>query len=172
MERTCTELPDGRTICVTGEHEDSYDPDFYIYNDVVVFGPADQIEIYGYPKDVFPPTDFHTATLVGNQIILVGCIGYPDDRRNGYTPVYSLDLSGYRISKIATSGDMPGWISKHEAQYASDGTITIRGGQVFDECSGNHRFRQNLEDFALDIQSAVWRRTTGTKTCHRTGAPV
>jgi hypothetical protein len=31
-----TQLPDGRTVLIGGEHEDFYDPDFYIYNDVVV----------------------------------------------------------------------------------------------------------------------------------------
>ena len=36
MGQTRTELPDGRLVCVAGEHEDSYDPDFHIYNDVVV----------------------------------------------------------------------------------------------------------------------------------------
>ena len=35
-----TELPDGRVVLIGGEHEDSYDPDFYIYNDVVVRGPG------------------------------------------------------------------------------------------------------------------------------------
>src|SRR5262245_54182637 len=46
MGQTRTELPDGRVVCIDGEHEDHYDPDFCIYNDVVVFGPADKIEIY------------------------------------------------------------------------------------------------------------------------------
>ena len=29
---TFTKLPDGRLIIIGGEHEDFYDPDFYIYN--------------------------------------------------------------------------------------------------------------------------------------------
>src|SRR5882762_4205433 len=53
MGTSRSQLPDGRVICVGGEHEDYYDPDFCIYNDVVVLGPYDQIEIYGYPKEVF-----------------------------------------------------------------------------------------------------------------------
>src|SRR4051794_32167387 len=32
MGQTRTELPDGRLVCVGGEHEDYYDPDFCIYN--------------------------------------------------------------------------------------------------------------------------------------------
>ena len=33
--RTLTELPGGTQILIAGEHEDHYDPDFFIYNDVV-----------------------------------------------------------------------------------------------------------------------------------------
>jgi hypothetical protein len=36
---TRTLLPGGRVICIAGEHEDSYDPDFHIYNDVIVIRP-------------------------------------------------------------------------------------------------------------------------------------
>src|SRR4051812_11149947 len=32
--RTSTQLPDGRVVKISGEHEDHYDPDFFIYNDV------------------------------------------------------------------------------------------------------------------------------------------
>src|SRR4029077_13978668 len=92
---TSTELPDGRVVCIAGEHEDFYDPDFYIYNDVIVLQPTGQIEIYGYPKEVFPPTDFHTATLPIDQVVIVGGLGYKNERRPGHTPVYSLNLSNY-----------------------------------------------------------------------------
>src|SRR5690349_2118201 len=37
--RTSTPLLDGRIIHVAGEHEDAYDSDFCIYNDVVVEHP-------------------------------------------------------------------------------------------------------------------------------------
>jgi hypothetical protein len=160
MRRTCTDLPDGRQICIAGEHEDSYDPDFYIYNDVVVFGSNDPIEIYGYPREVFPPTDWHTATLVGDRIILVGCYGYPADRRPGYTPVYALDLSSYRISKIETGGEMPGWIFGHEADLTADSIITIRGGRVIEQRGDRRLDRRNVEDYVLDIRSSMWRRVT------------
>jgi hypothetical protein len=35
--RTETKLPNGRIVYIGGEHEDIYDPDLNIYNDVVVF---------------------------------------------------------------------------------------------------------------------------------------
>jgi hypothetical protein len=125
MGATRSPLPDGRVVCIAGEHEDFYDPDFYIYNDVVVLGPTGQIEIFGYPKEVFPPTDFHTATLAYDQIVIIGCVGYKNERRLGYTPVYSLNLSNYSISEVKSSGEMPGWISKHEATYDPNGASSF-----------------------------------------------
>jgi hypothetical protein len=73
--RTITELPDGRFVEIGGEHEDSYDPDFCIYNDVVVHQGDGTFQILGYPRHVFPPTDFHTATLVGGDIYIIGGLG-------------------------------------------------------------------------------------------------
>lgn len=160
MGQSRTELPDGRLVCVGGEHEDSYDPDFCIYNDVVVFGPADQIEIFGYPKEVFQPTDFHTSSLVGDRLIVIGCLGYPDDRRPGHTPVYSLDLANYRISTFPTAGEAPGWVFKHQSSVNPDGVITIRGGEVIEERDGERRYRRNVEEFVLDARTGMWRRLT------------
>ena len=160
MGATQTDLPDGRVVCVGGEHEDFYDPDFCIYNDVVVLGPAGEIEIYGYPKEVFPPTDFHSATLIGNEIIVIGCIGYKDERRYGYTPVYRFDLGDYHVTEIVSLGDLPGWISKHTARLASDGTIVVAGGEVILNRDGREIYRPSVEEFGLDVLSGTWRRLT------------
>ena len=160
MGSTRTELPDGRMICIGGEHEDSYDPDFCIYNDVIVLGPGDQIEIYGYPNEIFPPTDFHTASLVGDDIIIVGCLGYGDDRRPGHTPVYRLDLASYQISVISTTGQAPGWLFRHEAEVDANGTITVRGGEITQELDIAKRSKRNIEEFTLDTGSWIWRQMT------------
>jgi len=160
MGATRLRLPDERIICIGGEHEDFYDPDFCIYNDVIVLKPNDEIEIYGYPKEVFPPTDFHTATLIGDRIVVIGSIGYKDERHIGRTPVYEVDLATYQILKIETSGDMPGWISEHKASHSSEGTITIRRGQIFEHRQGKQRFRQNYEDYALNTKTWTWTRLT------------
>ncbi len=165
MGATRTELPDGRVVCVGGEHEDHYDPDFCIYNDVVVLGPADQVEIYGYPRDVFPPTDFHTATLLGDRIIIVGRLGYPEERRPGHTPVYSLDPSGYSVTEIPSKGEAPGWLFEHEAELGPDGLITVRGGRIIQRQEGRERFRRNVEEYALDIRTGAWRRITDRNWC-------
>jgi hypothetical protein len=160
MGRTCNGLADGRLVCVGGEHEDFYDPDFCIYNDVVVIGPADDIAIYGYPRDVFPPTDFHTACRVKDRIIIVGGLDYPEDRCLGQTPVYALDLSTWRIAPIETQGARPGWIFNHAANASSDGVITIRGGDKVVNRDGEECCLRNFEDFALDLNSGVWCQIT------------
>ena len=70
--QTLTRLPDGTVVEIGGEHEDSYDRDFCIYNDVFVHGSDGSIAILGYPEATFPPTDFHTATYIGNWIYIIG----------------------------------------------------------------------------------------------------
>lgn len=86
-------MPDGRAVHIGGEHEDYYDPDFFIYNDVTVVGPDGSIKIRGYSRGVFPPTDFHSATLAGDAILIIGRLGYPDQRVAGRTPVCSKKLA-------------------------------------------------------------------------------
>jgi hypothetical protein len=163
MGATRSQLPDGRVVCIGGEHEDYYDPDFNFYNDVIVLDPIGQIEVYGYPKEIFPPTDFHTATISSDRIVVIGGLGYSGDRRPGHMPVYALDLCQYRFSQIATLGEKPGWIFKHQASYDPKGIITIRGGQVIDERGGQQRFQRNFEDYTLDTTSWAWLSLTSRK---------
>jgi ankyrin repeat protein len=97
--QSITFLSDGRIVQVAGEHEDGYDPDFCIYNDVFVHDHEGKVIVYGYPESVFPPTDFHTATLVGDSIYLIGSLGYPGARQYGETPVYRLDTTTFELLK-------------------------------------------------------------------------
>lgn len=157
--RSTTELPDGRTILVAGEHEDYYDPDFYIYNDVVVRHPDGRIDIYGYPRDVFPPTDFHSATLVGDRIILIGNLGYMGERRPGHTQVLALELATFAVHEIATTGTPPGWIYKHTATLSDDGrAIVVQRGAL--ERGGDTSTVENIDDWRLDLATWQWERLT------------
>lgn len=159
MGATRTPHPDGRVICIGGEHEDFYDPDFCIFNDVVVLDLDGTVEIYGYSQEVFPPTDFHTATLVGDRVIVIGRLGYMGERHAGTTPVMALDLATYRFEGLPSSGELPGWIFRHEAELSGD-TITIRGGEVHEEKDGEVKIRRNFDDFAYDIATGVWTKVT------------
>lgn len=160
-----TVLADGRIVHIAGEHEDSYDPDFHIYNDVVIVSPGGGIEIYAYPAGDFPPTDFHSATLAGNAIYIVGCLGYPEQRVAETTPVYRLDLASMQISAVTTFGTPPGWIMRHSGILSGDGkTITISGGETWH--GAGEPFRQNIDSWSLNIASGEWRRLTTHKWQH------
>ncbi len=153
-------MPDGRVITVAGEHEDSYDPDFCIYNDVVV-QKGDSVEIYGYPRSTFPPTDFHTVTLVDTSIYIVGSLGYHDERGGSKTPVIRLNSNDYRIDRVATTGESPGWIHKHRAEYLPDiGVIEVTGGERVQGHGDSERFRDNFDTYHLKVDVGTWQRVT------------
>jgi hypothetical protein len=152
--RTSTALPDGRVIHVAGEHEDGYDPDFCIYNDVVVQYAGGRREFFLYPKDAFPPTVFHTATLVGSKIFLIGSLGYGDLRRPRETQVLALDIQSLRIERVATTGEGPGWISRHIAEKIGETRILVAGGDV----QGADAYAPNTGVFELDLSTMRWRR--------------
>jgi len=155
--RTTTRLPDGRWVQIAGEHEDHYDPDFNIYNDVVVHDGVGGVQIFAYPEEVFPPTDFHTATLLEGRIILIGSLGYQQNRRVGETQVLQLDLSDYAISPIATSGNPPGWISRHRAKLDGDRIVVsdgkIQTAQGYEDFGG--KFALYLDDMRWDDLSGA-----------------
>jgi hypothetical protein len=169
-----TAMADGRIICIGGEYEDSGWPDFCIYNDVIVMRPAPgekwvtpdsgDVEIYGYPRDVFPPTDAHAAVLVGSKIYIIGSWGYSGTRTRGTTPVRTLDTGSYRIETVLATGQGPGWIYGHHASYDSGRhAITVRGGLVDEnddeEAVRNYAvYRLNLEDHRWELATARERR--------------
>jgi hypothetical protein len=144
--QTTTLLSDGRRIFIGGEHEDWYDPMFFIFNDVVVYDPSKNVyDLYRYPKDVFPPTDFHTATLVDNSHIwIIGNLGYQDERGT-VTPVYRLDINTLVIDKVEVSGESPGWIWKHTAHLSESEDVIVV------VTSGGSTWR-------LDVRERKWSR--------------
>jgi hypothetical protein len=158
--QSLSELPDGRVLCVAGEHEDFYDADFFIYNDVILRHPDGRIEIFGYPREIFPPTDFHSATLVGNRLILIGNLGYPEDRRPHETPVFALDLTTFAFAPVSTSGGNPGWIHGHTASLSADRqSLLVHGGKL-DPGGPGRSLPENIDDWRLDLVSWTWKRLT------------
>jgi ankyrin repeat protein len=156
--QSMTILADGRIVQIGGEHEDGYDPDFCIYNDVIVHHPDGRFDIYGYPKHDFPPTDFHTATLVGDRIVIIGSVGYPGERLYGTTPVHVLDIATWQIKPLATRGEMPGWIGGHLATLESGDRIVINQGKILHQVEGAERYDENAGTFVLHLDSAMWHR--------------
>ena len=157
--KTVTLLADGREIHIAGEHEDFYDSDFYIYNDVIVIEPDDSIIFYNYPKDVFLPTDFHSATLIEDIIVIIGNISYPEYREIGVTQIYQLDIDSFKITKIESIGNNPKWISRHKAILSEDKkSIKIIGGQI--DVGGNRSLIENIDEWELNVKTWEWRQLT------------
>jgi hypothetical protein len=157
--QSVTELADGRTIYIGGEHEDHYDPDFYIYNDVVVIGLDKTVDFYCYRKSDFPPTDFHTATLVDEKIVIVGSLGYPEERNPEDTQLYSLDLANFEIHRLNGSGRSPGWIHSHTATLSEDkSSIILTKGKLY--LGQGRPLRENIDDWKLNLADWRWERLT------------
>jgi ankyrin repeat protein len=160
--QSLTLLPDGRIVQIGGEHEDYYDPDFCIYNDVFVHHPDGAIRVYGYPEAVFPSTDFHTATLMefggDPSIFVIGNLGYIKQRQPGHTPVYRLRIRDWTMHAVRTHGTSPGWIYQHGARRLSPDEIEVSGGKVWtgQEDGGS---LDNLERrYVLNVRSGQWRQ--------------
>jgi ankyrin repeat protein len=156
--QSLTFLPDGRAVQIGGEHEDFYDPDFCIYNDVFVHEPDGSVAVYGYPESVFPPTDFHTATLVGDAIYVIGSLGYRGTRRYGETPVYRLDIHTLRMDRLDASGEAPGWVYGHRAAALGPHRIRVWGGKVVTAGEAGESHDPNLGPFVLDLDRLLWHR--------------
>ena len=156
--KSINELPDGRIIEIAGEHEDHYDPNFCIYNDVIVHHGDGTFDIFGYPKEIFPPTDFHTATLIGKFIYIIGSLGYPRERRYGETQVHCLNIETLAIEKVQTSSENPGWINRHKATLRGSHDIHIRGGKVCVWNDDKEDYVDNPSEYVLNLDTLVWHK--------------
>lgn len=154
------EMPGGRIITIGGEHEDYYDPEFCIYNEVIV-QRGEEIEIYGYPRSVFPPTDFHSATLVGDDIVIIGRVGYLEDRQPDTTPVFRLNTRSYQIEPVKTRGHGPAGLCHHRAAYLCDSNeIEVTGGQISRGPGDRSVSKGNFDHHRLALHDFTWRRMT------------
>jgi hypothetical protein len=151
---TRTRLPDGRVISIAGEHEDGYDPDFKIYNDVVEFRPDGSWQVYLYPREVFPPTDFHAAVFVDPFVYVFGSIGYgPDRLPPGRVP--RLHTATFEFETVETSGDVPPRLLRCFATRSPTGNeVTLFGGCWYEGRSQTI----NSEAYRLDLKTLRWSR--------------
>lgn len=183
-----TKLPDGSFVQIAGEHEDSYDPDFMIYNDVVVHHPDStpenpKFEIYGYPEDVFPPTDFHTATYVPKHkaIYIIGNNGTMGDDikariQGGETPIYRLDVETWSINAVTTQGNGPGFIYHHCAELVGDEIVIRPDPEAYKDPDEDYlrAWRSTVEDgeksrveigvdeeWTLSLDTLTWKHKAG-----------
>lgn len=153
--QTITALPNGRTLHIGGASGDSYFPEFCIYNDVIVCEPGFAPRLYLYPREVFAPADFHSATLVGDWIYIIGGLGYPDERGETRCPVYRLHLPSLQIEKLETTGEDPGRIFRHEAGRITETQILVRNGFL---ATDRPPFNQRHTTGIFDTESLRWSR--------------
>jgi len=138
-----TELPNGKYVQIGGEHEDFYER-------------SGEFRVMGYPKGVFPPTDFHSATYFDGFIYIVGGLGYQGSRRFGITPVFRLDCTTWRIEAVQTSGDNPGWVYEHKARLTEPGILVVSGGKICREADSEEHHVENTGRFCLNLLEMSW----------------
>ncbi|XXG94195.1 hypothetical protein Hte_000448 [Hypoxylon texense] len=161
---TC--LPDGRMVEIGGRYgtKDEEDYDYCIYNDVLVVRPDGTFTLYGYPENTFPPTDYHTATLMGKDIYLIGGLGY--ERKRGEeqkTQVFRLSTEDFSMHQVKVSGKSPGWIYRHQSEAISDHEIFVHGpakradvvydGEVLESSHIEPPFQ-----YVLNVRSGAWEK--------------
>jgi hypothetical protein len=153
--QSTTTLTDGRVLAIGGEHEDHYDPDFCIYNDVHLTSPDGEVRILGYPTHVFPPTDFHSATLVGDEVVVIGGLGYAHERRPEVTPVFALNVNTLAFERrLARSEAGPGWLFEHSARLSKNQrAITVTGGR---RLIAGGEICENFSDWSLNLPKLTW----------------
>lgn len=146
-------LPDGRVVHIAGRHRDSRGAGEYFYNDVVVEHPDGAIDFHLYPTEVFPPVAYHSATLMGGEIWLIGGMGV-GGAPSETIQVVRLDTSSFRIERVATAGEAPGPLSRHRAERLDETRILIMAGH----CGAGDSMEPNREIFELDVTTLRWRR--------------
>lgn len=153
--QSTTMLPGGGVVLIGGEHEDFYDADFCIYNDVMMFDPGGNFRLFGYPYSVFPPTDFHSATLVGKWIYnIIGALGYSKDQKRPLG-TYRLDTSDVHIERIETANP-PDRIYEHRGRLVGEHSIRIAGGKIVSFDGSHLRHDDNKDVFTLDLRNLKW----------------
>lgn len=146
---TRTWLPDGRVVCVGGYHyEDLLEGASWVYNDVVVLGPGDEIAIFGYPESLFPPTYDHSATLWGERLLLVGSQHRGRRVPMPQTPVYLLDTTTMAIEAVRTHGLALGCFPDHDAWLDGEGGLIVQHSPSF------------LPRWRLDLATWEWSKAT------------
>jgi len=142
---SCTVIGD-KTIFIGGEHEDYYDPNFYVYNDVIVV-TDETVRVYGYSYHVFPPTDFHCAIAIDDHIWILGNVGYYSRERE-VIQVCRLHVPTMKMELLDASGDAPPWINFHESQGHSC-TLQEDGVSIL-------LVTCNKEAWVLDTRNCIW----------------
>jgi hypothetical protein len=151
---------DGRVVYLGGDHEDSYDPDFCIYNDVVVFGPKTELRCMDiqkrfscrstFTRPLSSATESSSLVVWATQTLAAWAI-------HRYM---SLTCQVFALPRSRPRGRCQAGSSSTVRNSNREVLSSIRGGELIEERGGGQRYRRNVEDYALDVGSGVWRRLT------------
>lgn len=145
-----TLLADGREIFIGGELENNKKS--YYYNDVIVKYPDNSIKVFTYLTNIFPPLSFHTATLVANEIWI---IGFAETIQQD-TPVYRLNIHNFNIQRVEIRNNI-GIISKHTTMLKNNQLIVTAGNFWSDTAM---IWWENIDTWALNLKTFIWKNIT------------
>ncbi|KAK4041128.1 hypothetical protein C8A01DRAFT_15094 [Parachaetomium inaequale] len=97
----------------------------------------DEIDIYGYPTDVFPAVDFHTATYHKHQdtgkeyIYIIGGLGYKGGPHRRATLTHRLSLEDFSIQRMETMGEEPPPCRGRTARREGDEIVLVVQGDQY-----------------------------------------
>lgn len=125
-------------------------------------------EIYTYPSDIFPATDFHTATLVENLqnkssfIYIIGGSGYVDSEHRKQTLTHRLCLETMKMEVVDTKGVQvpPLCNNLYDVQAIlstkGDPKITITAKTNIERAKPKEIFKSHKCEYTLDLNASIW----------------
>ena len=147
-----TRLANGNWVQIGGQYDDAPEYDYCVYNDVIEYDGRGEFTIYGYPKDVFPPTDHHSATLINDHLYVIGGLGDFIDDDLQQTNVYRWNIQSKQFEQVVTQGQSPQQLFKHTASYDPHRqAIIISGGKRHTDVSKPAECNEEL--FVLDLRN-------------------
>jgi hypothetical protein len=72
-----------------------------------------------------------------------------------------LDINTLEIVKIETSGEIPGWMSRHKSYFDGDSIITVEGGKLIVDVNGKEDYINNEYSYELCLKSMRWEKLSG-----------
>lgn len=149
-----TALPNGQILWAGGRHGEPGDPNYYVYNDLVVKKPEGEFSVLGYPEAIFPPIHSHSATLVSNYILLIGGLGGPESEPSETTRIQAIRIEKFGLHPWSGVGPGPGAIYGHTAKLSDNKLwIEVSGGFIQ---SPDGSSTPNSKRWRLDLDTLYW----------------